>query len=346
MPTTDAADSRGARRARTPCSAASVSRHHHLRQRRSRRWRLTSAPAAPAPRGLGDEVVAVEALARAARRTARPARACASRWSRASNATLAPCSSPPVARGQRREIAAHHARALAQRGLHRVAVAERARLGARRSGSPRGPCRRRRTTSPASASASACRIAAARSGTTCAASGARMPARICAMIAPGSSVRGLSSVTITTSAAASAIAPISGRLPGSRSPPQPNTQNSRPRACARAASSTLPSASGRVRVVDEHQRLRAAAERLHAPRRRDAQRQRGQRLLQRHVPAEQHAEHGQQVLGVELADQPRAQRAVAPARREAERQALRASRAARTRGSSRCRARPRCRSPS
>ncbi|MEI2787334.1 MAG: hypothetical protein V9E93_00470 [Steroidobacteraceae bacterium] len=32
-------------------------------------------------------------------------------------------------------------------------------------------------------------------------------------------------MTIATSAPASAMPPISGRLPGSRSPPQPNTQS-------------------------------------------------------------------------------------------------------------------------
>src|SRR5437588_1603512 len=47
--------------------------------------------------------------------------------------------------------------------------------------------------------------------------------RIAARMAAGSSLRGLSSVTITRSASRAAIAPIIGRLPASRSPPQPNT---------------------------------------------------------------------------------------------------------------------------
>ena len=61
---------------------------------------------------------------------------------------------------------------------------------------------------------------------------------------PGSSVRGLSSVTIASSASRAAISPISGRLPASRSPPQPNTTTSRPAVCGRSASSALASASG------------------------------------------------------------------------------------------------------
>ena len=51
-------------------------------------------------------------------------------------------------------------------------------------------------------------------------------------------------VTITTSASLRAMSPICGRLPGSRSPPQPNTTCSRPLACGRNAPSTLVSASG------------------------------------------------------------------------------------------------------
>jgi hypothetical protein len=43
----------------------------------------------------------------------------------------------------------------------------------------------------------------------------------------GSSLRGLSSVTMTSSASRSAISPICGRLPLSRSPPQPNTRDRR-----------------------------------------------------------------------------------------------------------------------
>ena len=60
----------------------------------------------------------------------------------------------------------------------------------------------------------------------------------------GSSLRGLSSVTMTRSARRAAISPICGRLPRSRSPPQPNTTTSRPLACGRRVVSTVSSASG------------------------------------------------------------------------------------------------------
>ena len=64
------------------------------------------------------------------------------------------------------------------------------------------------------------------------------------MIASGSSPRGLSLVTTTWSASRAAASPISGRLPASRSPPQPKTQMRRPRCPPRAApSSTLRSAT-------------------------------------------------------------------------------------------------------
>ena len=72
----------------------------------------------------------------------------------------------------------------------------------------------------------------ARSGST---SGSPViPARISSMIACGSSLRGLSEVTIATSESSVAIRPISGRLPRSRSPPQPKTVIRRPRRPARA----------------------------------------------------------------------------------------------------------------
>ena len=56
--------------------------------------------------------------------------------------------------------------------------------------------------------------------------------------------RGLSSVTIATSAFSTAMRPISGRLPRSRSPPQPNDADEPARAKGRSASSTWASASG------------------------------------------------------------------------------------------------------
>ena len=64
------------------------------------------------------------------------------------------------------------------------------------------------------------------------------------MIASGSSERGLSEVTIVTSASSAAIFPMSGRLPRSRSPPAPKTTMTRPDPRQRAALSTVASESG------------------------------------------------------------------------------------------------------
>ena len=85
-------------------------------------------------------------------------------------------------------------------------------------------------------------------------SGRGSPAMMPATIASPSSPRGLSSVTMMRSARRSAIAAICGRLPASRSPPQPNTQTSTPAQCARSAGQRLFERIGRVRVVDHDQR--------------------------------------------------------------------------------------------
>ncbi len=77
-------------------------------------------------------------------------------------------------------------------------------------------------------------------------------------------VRSLSSVTMTMSAFASAARPISGRLPGSRSPPAPKTTMSRP-----LASGGAPRALervGLVGVVDEDHRAILVADQLEPPR--------------------------------------------------------------------------------
>ena len=73
---------------------------------------------------------------------------------------------------------------------------------------------------------------------------APQPRRISPMIASGSSLRGLSEVTITTSACSHATAPMSGRLARSRSPPAPNTTIRRLAASGRAVSRTFSSESG------------------------------------------------------------------------------------------------------
>ena len=127
----------------------------------------------------------------------------------------------------------------------------------------------------------------------------------------GSSLRGLSSVTMTSSASSAAIVPISGRLPASRSPPQPNTTRSAPRQCRRAASQRVRERIRGVRIVDDRERrAAAAAEHLHAAARRAALAERPHRIAQRDLPGEQHREHRERVVDVELAHQ--AHRAAAP----------------------------------
>src|SRR5215472_4828560 len=81
------------------------------------------------------------------------------------------------------------------------------------------------STSPRASPAIAARIASPRSPISRAPGAA---ARISARIAAASSLRGLSSVMTTASAFSAAIRPIIGRLPGSRSPPAPNTTMRRP----------------------------------------------------------------------------------------------------------------------
>jgi len=78
-----------------------------------------------------------------------------------------------------------------------------------------------RTVSPGEAAASARAMACSRSGTTSSGTvSGGMPASTASMIAPGSSLLGLSDVTTTRSAAAAA-SPIRGRSATSRSPPHP-----------------------------------------------------------------------------------------------------------------------------
>ena len=71
-------------------------------------------------------------------------------------------------------------------------------------------------------------MAVPRSSMMVAAAGRVKPARMSANIASGDSVRGLSLVITAVSARRSAMRPMIGRFPASRSPPQPNTHQSRP----------------------------------------------------------------------------------------------------------------------
>ena len=120
-------------------------------------------------------------------------------------------------------------------------VVEGQHVLADRPGRSRGPCRRSAARRPAAARRP--RSGSPRRGRRSRSPRARRRSTA-ARIAAGSSVRGLSSVTKTTSAAAAAAAPISGRLPRSRSPPAPKTTSSRPMTCGRSAVSAVVSASG------------------------------------------------------------------------------------------------------
>ena len=66
-------------------------------------------------------------------------------------------------------------------------------------------------------------------------------------------------------------------------------------------------------VVDDRERLAGGDQRLHASRRRAAALERRERIVERHVPAEQRTQRREQILDVEVADEARAQRRDAPA---------------------------------
>ena len=101
------------------------------------------------------------------------------------------------------------------------------------------------TTSPRFAASRATPMARRRSSSSTAASGACSPPTTAAAIASGASLRGLSEVTTTTSAPASAAVPMRGRLAWSRSPPAPKTTTTRASpASSRAVASTRRNPSG------------------------------------------------------------------------------------------------------
>ena len=73
-----------------------------------------------------------------------------------------------------------------------------------------------------------------------------------AIIAIGSSLRGLSEVSTGRSASRPAISPMIGRLPRSRSPPHPNTQMILPARNATQRRQHRLQRVGLVRVIDQH----------------------------------------------------------------------------------------------
>ena len=125
------------------------------------------------------------------------------------------------ARGLRQ---AHHAHRRSTASLA-TAASENGRRAPRISWYSSCPLPASSTMSPRRASCTARRIAARRSGSIAIPPPARRtPPTMSSMICRGSSPRGLSEVITTRSASAAATRPICGRLPRSRSPPQPNTQ--------------------------------------------------------------------------------------------------------------------------
>ena len=206
---------------------------------------------------LRGEPAAVVARARRARRTGRPGPPRASRSRRARD-PLRRRAPRPASRRPRRLCAQRPRLSSRERGR---AQAPRAPPSRRRTGScgrprtpapARAPCRRsrrrRRPQLRRSPRRSRCDDRPGRAR-RCPA-----PSRISAMIASGSSDRGLSDVTITRSARRVAISPISGRLPRSRSPPHPNTTCTRPSVERARGREHVLERVGRVRVVDEHRK--------------------------------------------------------------------------------------------
>ena len=181
--------------------------------------------------------------------------------------------------------------------------------GARHSlpGTARGPCRDQDDVAGTGAlHRQADRARALRCTVT--ASAFWKPARMSATITSPSSPRGLSSVTMTWLARRSAIAAICGRLPVSRSPPQPNTQNSAPCRWPCSCPAPAPARPGYVRS--------------RPPRSAGRSRRRGgscghgsaaaptplRRYAAAAAPARAGTGHGQQVVHVEAAQQRRLHR--------------------------------------
>ena len=79
---------------------------------------------------------------------------------------------------------------------------------------------------------------------------------------------------------------------------------------------------GRVGEIDE--RMRTLAKGLHASRRGGRARQRRGCSCERHLPGEQHRQHRQHVIGVEIPDERHLQSAASPARLDLQRQSRRA----------------------
>ena len=246
-------------------------RRGRRRPRRAARCRARTAPRRPRRRARRRRSRGRRRARRRSRRRAR--RRSATRLSRkAGPSTVDPASSwtavPPTTSAiSGRVIGDHRARQLLAQhdavveGVHRagdllaglvalagdhdgVAGAARARRPARSPRGGRRPRAARRARRPGTASA---------------------PASTSARIAAGSSLRGLSSVTTSTSASRAAISPMIGRLPGSRSPPAPSTTTSRPVVSGRSAVQRGGHGVGLVGVVDDGEEVLAGVDLLQPP---------------------------------------------------------------------------------
>ena len=251
-----AAGARGARRA--PRAPRSGSRRAPVR--RPLAWRIAVArPSPPRRRALqarrrrnrGRRAFALEGDEHVA---GRERAAC--RW-RAGDAA------PTARRGARRRAAATSAQVQSGSGImrpplsaarDRVVIGERHARSRRRSGRSRGPCRRPAARRPAAAGDRAAR--SPRRGRRSRWRRAQ-PARISARMAAASlAARIVVGDDDVVGLAGRRRRPSSGRLPLSRSPPQPNTHHE-PAARIRAAARRAPCERiGRVGVVDEDRRRR------------------------------------------------------------------------------------------
>ena len=241
------------------------------RRARSARSAATSAAAAPRSLRNADEIVAVEALAlERDEEIARRERARVGRHAREAH-VLADEAAVHRAGGRRR---IHHA--LPQSEPSAAAATSRPRTAcARRRApdSPRGPCRRRGRRRLAARSPP--RRGSPRRGPSSTLEARDCPRSGCPRRSPPRSSSDPRGADCRWSRRSDRLArlrcgPSPARLPGSRSPPHPNTQTSSPPSATagRNAVSAFSSASGRVRVVDHDERLCTSAHPLHPSRRR------------------------------------------------------------------------------
>ena len=197
---------------------ASLRRADERCERGERRELRRRGRASPRPRSRASSTK--RDARRRARRRGRPARRRASRSAMPVIVARAP-SSRPSPSAAISSSASGITRAPPQRLARDLAVVERRARARRTPGPARGPCRRSRRRRPARRARSRARSPLRRSGSISTSTPA--PCSTSWMIASGSSQRGLSEVTMATSASSAATFPISGRLPRSRSPPAPKT---------------------------------------------------------------------------------------------------------------------------